>query len=107
MEDTDGFKGRRNECPTKRRLFGNAINAEEAKKRSENNKKILIEAELAEVYETIYEESGKGLYEAKVHKILDVEALNRLNELGYTYESIGVENMDEGFRQTGYKITWK
>jgi hypothetical protein len=107
MADTIEFKGRRNECPTKRRLFGNVISADEAKKRSESSKKVLIEAELAEVYETVYEESGKGLYEAKVHKILEAEALNRLVELGYTYEPIGVNNMDEGFRQTGYKITWK
>lgn len=107
MAVTEEFKGRRSECQTKRSLFENAISADEAKKRSENSKKVLIEAELAEVYEAVYEESGKGLYEAKVHKILEAEALNRLVELGYTYEPIGTQNMDEGFRQTGYKIIWK
>ena len=101
-----GQNGNFGVCPTKKRLFS-VINAEEAKKRSENSSKILVESELQEVYDEVYDAAGKGLYNVNVNKMLSEEALKRLVELGYKYEPIGENSMDEGFKQYGYKILWK
>ena len=93
-------------CPTRKGFFS-VINAEEAKKRADNSSKILVESELKEVYDEVYEAAGRGQYEVNINKILTKEALKRLTELGYKYDPIGENRMDEGFKQYGYKITWK
>lgn len=106
MGELDGYKS---SCPTRRKLFNRdtVITAEDAKKRAENNSKILVESELSEVYQAVFEASGKGLYEVNVNKILSNDALNRLTEIGYKHEPIGINSIDNGFEQRGHKISWK
>ena len=99
----------RNVCSIRRKVYSDigAINASEARERSDSSSKIKIEAELQEVYGDVYDASGRGEYEANVYKSLSNKALERLTELGYKYEPIGKNSMDEGFKQTGFKISWK
>ena len=95
-------------CPTRRRfnLDSRALTAAQSRERSDNSSKIKVEQELGQVYESIYEASGKGEYSVKVIKLLSEQAVKRLNELGYECKPIGENSMDEGFKQKGYEITW-
>lgn len=95
-------------CPTKRRfnLNTHSLTAAQSRERSDNSIKIKVEQELGQIYEDIYEVSGKGEYSVKVNKLLSEQALERLKELGYKYEPIGENSMDEGFIKRGYEISW-
>ena len=95
-------------CPTRRHFNpdSRALTAAQSRERSDNSIKIKVEQELGQVYEDIYEVSGKGEYSIKVIKLLSEQALKRLNELGYECKPIGENSMDEGFKQRGYEISW-
>ena len=99
----------RNACSMRRKTYTDStvISASDARERSDNSSKLRVEEELLEVYGEVYDASGKGNYEANIYKKLSNKALERLTELGYKYEPIGKNSMDEGFRQTGFKISWK
>ena len=85
-----------------------AITAEMARERSDSSNKIKVEEELADVYEKIYDVSGKGEYSTIIHHIISDEAAKHLIELGFEIERVGVSHpMDEEFIPSSIRISWK
>ncbi len=91
----------------KRKFFGEAITAEQARTRTEAYAKVKAETELLPVFNKIDDACKIGLYSVDYTADLSEAALKRLKELGYEYLKIGPPHpMDEEFAPTGIRISW-
>lgn len=78
-------------------LMNKLINAQDAKKRSEDNKDFLFNQEIKQIQQAIYSQSGTGKNYAHILQISD-KSVEILNNLGYL--------VDYDMDRIAYKIKW-